>query len=108
MGHIASASVGDTFVFTVTFGHQGKLKAVDAQPSKAGQRVVGHVKSFRDGWGFCTVDGMEGDVLLGKKNLEKSRMQGAPPQGAALMFELAMGPKGYEAVNIELGTATSC
>merc|ERR1712146_791273 len=56
--HIPSANIGDAFVFEVAMGNKGKSKAVNAQPSKVGQQVIGHVKTLREGWGICSVEGM--------------------------------------------------
>lgn len=101
--HIPSASVGESFDFEVAPGNKGKSKAVNAQQSWVGQQVLGQVMSLRDGgWGFCTVDGLEGNVLLGKKNLQSSGIDCASlTVGEVLRFEMAMASKGYEAINIQ-------
>lgn len=100
--HLAAVpNVGDTLIFEVGLGPKGRARAVNVQASAVGQRVRGTVKSLRDGWGFATVEGLPGNVMLGKKNLNASMVDGSALQvGEALDFDLAMGPKGYEASNI--------
>lgn len=100
--HIPSANVGDSFTFEVTMGPKGRPRAVNAQASILGHQVAGTLKTIKDGWGFAVVDGVQGDVLLGKKNLFASGIDLNSMQvGDAVVFEMAMGPKGYEATNIQ-------
>merc|ERR1712232_704789 len=64
--------------------------------------VVGTLKSIRNGMGFCVVEGVPGDVLLGQRSLEQSGIDlNAVQVGDSLAFDLATGPKGYNASNIQ-------
>merc|ERR1712176_1436064 len=54
--------------------------------------------------GFCSVAGVQGDVLLGQNNLTSSGVDLTTLQiGDSLTFEMVTGPKGYHATNIQVG-----
>jgi len=56
---------------------------------------------MRDGWGFATSEQVEGSILLGKKNLAQSGVDGSTLQvGQALEFEVCTAVKGYEAIKM--------
>lgn len=103
--HIQSAKVGDSFTFEVTMGPKGRARATNAQASLLGHQVAGTLKTIKDGWGFAVVEGVQTDVLLGKKNLAASGIDlNSMNVGDVVVFEMAMGPKGYEATNIQCET----
>jgi len=76
---------------------------VGTQPSPADQRAIGTLKTIRNDMGFCSVDGVSGDVLLGRKSLQESGVDLATMQvGDTLTFEIVVGAKGYHAIDIRL------
>jgi len=94
--------LGDQLSFEIAVDPKsGRNKALKAAHSLAGQRVQGVVKSFKDGWGFATSEGIEGNVLIGKKSLQASGVDGTSLMpGDWLEFELKAAAKGYEAQSI--------
>jgi len=98
----AAPNVGDQLAFELGIDpKKGRHKALNVSPSSVGKRVVGVVSSMRDGWGFATSEQVEGSILLGKKNLAQSGVDGSTLQvGQALEFEVCTAVKGYEAIKM--------
>jgi cold shock CspA family protein len=92
--------IGDFLTFEMAMGPKG-YNATNIRRSK---RFNGRLKTIQGSMGFCTVDGVSGDVLLGQRSLSDSGVYLESLQiGDTLSFEMARGPKGYHAINIEQG-----
>jgi len=123
--NLAALQVGDNLTFEMTQGPKGYhatniQQAVHYMPypqgypaspqgytqgsawgSHEGKRVIGKLKKVHGGNGFCSVDGLADDILLGSRSLQESGVNLQAMQvGDSLSFEIAMGPKGYHAINI--------
>merc|ERR1711924_554331 len=98
--------MGDRFTFEIAAGPKG-YHAVNIQKSRGNgnvgtKQVVGTLKRIHGGNGFCSVEGVDGDVLLGSRSLQDGGINLEAMQiGDNLTFELARGPKGYNAINIQ-------
>lgn len=94
--------VGDELTFELTLDPKsGRYKAVSVAASLKGTRVQGTVTSVKDGgWGFASSPGVDGHVMVGKRNLTAAGLD-ALQVGDVLDFELNVGNKGYEAINIQ-------
>eukprot|EP00404_Azadinium_spinosum_P059369 CAMPEP_0180713528 /NCGR_PEP_ID=MMETSP1038_2-20121128/11947_1 /TAXON_ID=632150 /ORGANISM="Azadinium spinosum, Strain 3D9" /LENGTH=531 /DNA_ID=CAMNT_0022745853 /DNA_START=15 /DNA_END=1611 /DNA_ORIENTATION=- len=102
---LTTLQVGDTLTFEMSTSSKGyhATNILTDQPSLAGKRAIGTLKTIRNDMGFCSVDGVLGDVLLGSKSLNESGINLATMQvGDSLTFELVVGAKGYHAVDIRL------
>jgi len=102
---LTTMQVGDTLTFEMSRSPKGyhATNILTAQGSLAGQRTIGMLKKVCNDMGFCSVDGVLGDVLLGSKSLQDSGVDLATLQvGDALTFDMVAGPKGYHAANIRL------
>lgn len=102
--HLAALpSVGDELSFQLSLDPKsGRYKALSVAPSLKGKRVQGTVMKVRDGgWGFASSEGVEGEVMLGKRNLSASGIEKIH-EGDMLEFELNVAAKGYEAININV------
>lgn len=99
-------AVGDELSFELVLDPKsGRYKAVSVAPSLKGIRLQGTVTQVRDGgWGFATSEGVEGEVMLGKRNLSASGIE-MIHQGDLLEYELNVAAKGYEALNIQMVAA---
>eukprot|EP00931_Biecheleriopsis_adriatica_P070211 TRINITY_DN4399_c0_g1_i4.p2 TRINITY_DN4399_c0_g1~~TRINITY_DN4399_c0_g1_i4.p2 ORF type:complete len:105 (-),score=18.50 TRINITY_DN4399_c0_g1_i4:109-423(-) len=95
---------GDALTFELAMGTKG-YHAVNIQKAiGAGEQVTGKLKKIHNGMGFCSVEGVVGDVLLGKRSLSESGIDGSSIRvGDVFMFELLKNARGYEAVNIQDG-----
>lgn len=93
--------VGEEVSFEIALDPKtGRHKALNAAPSMGGTRVRGTVKEVREGgWGFASADGVDGQVMLGQRNLAAAGIQQLSA-GDVLDFDLQRGKRGYEAVNI--------
>jgi len=117
----ALPAVGDELRFELTLDlKSGRYKAVSVAPSLKGTRVKGTVTKVKDGsgtrvkgtvakvkdgsWGFATSEGVEGEVLLGNRNLGASGIE-TIHEGDVLEYELDLGPKGYSALDIRVVSA---
>jgi cold shock CspA family protein len=106
---VTTLVVGDALTFDVSIGPKGYhatniQRAVNAWHGQAGQgqRVSGTLKKIGDGMGFCSVEGIAGDVLLGGRSLMDSGVDLSTMQlGDALFFDMNAGPRGYHASNIQ-------
>jgi cold shock CspA family protein len=96
-------AVGDALTFELTVDPKsGRHKALNAQPSLAGRRMQGTVTQVKDaGWGFARTEGVEGNVMLGKRNLTSAGIERLT-SGDVLEFDLTQAAKGYEATNIQM------
>jgi len=76
-------------------------QAVDAQPGNVGQRVTGMLKKIHKSMGFCSVEGVDGDVLLGERSLKEAGVDLTTMQlGEVLEFDMHQDFRGYHATNI--------
>jgi len=104
---VTTLVAGDTLTFEVSLGPKGYhatniQRAVTAWHGQAGQRVAGTLKKIGDGMGFCSVEGIAGDVLLGGRSLMDSNVDLSTMQlGDTLFFDMNVGPRGYHASNIQ-------
>lgn len=106
----ALPNVGDELTFALNLDPKsGRYKAVSVAHSVhvsgvhvPSSRVQGSVVSQRDGgsWGFASTEGVEGTVMLGKRNLSLAGIVSLNV-GDLLQFDLNAAAKGYEAVNIQ-------
>jgi cold shock CspA family protein len=95
-------AVGEQLTFELAMDpRSGRYKALGVQASMNGRRVQGNVTSVRDGgWGFAESEGVDGSVMIGKRNLNNSGIESIQV-GDVLEYELNTAAKGYEAVNIQ-------
>jgi len=105
---LATLAVGDTLSFELEKGPKGysangiERVRTPAGHWQVGEKVVGTLKKLSKSNGFCSVEGVEGDVLLGERSLMDSGVNlDAMQIGDTLMFDLATGPRGYHATNIQ-------
>jgi cold shock CspA family protein len=100
---VAVPAIGDQLEFQMEVDPKsGRFKALNVAARLNGQRVQGTVSAVRDGgWGFATGVGVDGTVMLGKRNLTLAGID-MLQVGQVLEFDLNNGPKGYEALNIQL------
>jgi cold shock CspA family protein len=99
--NLEEMQLGDNITFEMAAGPKG-YHAMNIQKDDVGKRVTGKLKRIHGGNGFCSVEGVAGDVLLGVRSLSDSGINLETMQlGDALSFEMARGPKGYHATNIE-------
>jgi len=76
-------------------------QAVDAQPGNMGQRVTGRLRKIHKAMGFCSVEGIDGHVLLGERNLNEAGVDLTTMQiGDALEFDMHQDLRGYHATDI--------
>merc|ERR1719160_1635660 len=93
--------VGDSLTFDLETGPKG-FHASNIQAVSTGGRVTGTLKTIRNGMGFCVVQGISGDVLLGQRSLNESGVDLTTMQvGDTLTFELSTSSKGYHATSIQ-------
>jgi len=98
---LATMQVGDKLSFDLEVGPKG-YHAINIQESPVGKRVVGKLKKIHGGNGFCSVEDVAEDVLLGSRSLSECGVDLQAMQiGDSLSFEMAMGPKGYSAIHIQ-------
>jgi len=96
---LSSMQLGDALFFDMNTGPRGYY-ATNIQP--VGCRVTGTLKKIGDGMGFCSVEGVAGDVLLGGRSLMDSSVDRSTMQlGDTLLFDMITGPRGYHATNIQ-------
>jgi len=101
---LSTMQLGDTLFFDLNVGPRG-YHATNIQP--VGCRVTGTLKKIGDGMGFCSVKGVAGDVLLGQRNLMDSGIYLDTMQpGDTLTFQMAAGPRGYYATDIQQAVDT--
>jgi len=97
--------IGDSLTFEMAMGPKGYY-AINIQESHVGKRVIGTLKKTHGDNGFCSVEGVANDVLLGDRSLAEAGLSLQMMQlGDNLTFEMTMGPKGYRAINIQLAAA---
>mmetsp|Transcript_99213 Transcript_99213/g.196584 ORF Transcript_99213/g.196584 Transcript_99213/m.196584 type:complete len:431 (-) Transcript_99213:281-1573(-) len=102
---LQTMQLGDSLTFDIVAGFKG-YHAVNIQKSHVGKRVVGMLKKTHGSNGFCSVEGVANDVLLGDRCLAEAGLNLQTLQiGENLTFEMTMTPKGYRAINIQLAAA---
>jgi len=104
---LSTLQLGDTLTFQMAAGPKGYYatniqQAVDPQPGQLGQRATGRLKKIHKAMGFCSVAGIDGDVLLGERSLKEAGVDLTTMQpGEELVFDLHWDIRGYHATNIQ-------
>jgi len=103
---LGTMQLGDSLSFQMAAGPRGYYatdiqQAVDVQPGNMGQRATGTLKKIHKTMAFCSVEGVDGDVLLGERNLQEAGIDLTKMQlGEVLEFDMHQDFKGYHATNI--------
>jgi len=99
--NLQALQLGDSLTFEIAMGAKG-YHAINIQENHVGRRVIGKLKKIHGDNGFCSVEGVADDVLLGSRTLKDCGVNLQAMQlGDSLTFEIAMGPKGYHAIDIQ-------